>query len=150
MTRFERIVIRASRGRAILRPICNHARPVVEPPLTMPQDPFYGSKPWREARSSQLRRAPHCCICERIGVQRRATEVDHIVPVARGGAPLHPSNLRSLCKTHHSQKTLVLDRPSVKTSRTKLVTTGGDGWPVHVEERYDGNTKIRTRKEDDT
>lgn len=114
----------------------------------MPQDPFYNSKPWREARSAQLRRAPDCCICLLVGVKRRATEVDHITPVVRGGAPFHLSNLRSLCKTHHSQKTMVLDRPSVKTSRTKLVTTGPDGWPIHTEERYDGDTKINTRKED--
>lgn len=118
---------------------------MVEGDPTMPQDPFYGSKPWREARAAQLRREPYCCICAKINIQRRASEVDHIVPVVRGGAPFHPSNLRSMCKTHHSQKTLVLDRPNVKTTRTKLVTTGADGWPAHVEERYDGDKKIRTR-----
>jgi 5-methylcytosine-specific restriction protein A len=34
-----------------------------------------------------------------------ATEVDHIVPVARGGALLDWDNLQSMCHGCHSRKT---------------------------------------------
>lgn len=33
-----------------------------------------------------------------------ANEVDHIVPLARGGAPYDLANLQSLCRTHHAAK----------------------------------------------
>jgi 5-methylcytosine-specific restriction endonuclease McrA len=34
-----------------------------------------------------------------------ATEVDHIVPLRQGGAPLATANVRGLCKPHHSSRT---------------------------------------------
>ena len=34
-----------------------------------------------------------------------AVDVDHIIPMARGGERLDPNNLQPLCKRHHSQKT---------------------------------------------
>jgi 5-methylcytosine-specific restriction protein A len=39
----------------------------------------------------------------RCGSRNRA-QVDHIVPVTRGGTH-HPGNLRVLCKPHHDKKT---------------------------------------------
>lgn len=70
-----------------------------------------------------------------------ATDVDHIIPIEAGGAPLDERNFSGKCKKHHSQKTMALDRPSMKNSRTKLVTTGPDGYPCHTEYRYYDDTK---------
>lgn len=53
---------------------------------------------WRRRRAAILRR-DRFCPCGAV-----ATEVDHLVPKARGGTD-HPSNLRGLCKPCHSAKT---------------------------------------------
>ena len=66
----------------------------------------------RRLRPQQLVREPFCRVCARVypvGDPRsrtRATVVDHIVP-HRGEWSLFvdPSNLQSLCKHHHDQKT---------------------------------------------
>ena len=68
-----------------------------------------------------------------VGFRVKATEVDHIVAMAVGGAPFDQKNLRSLCKSHHSQKTAIIDGLH-RTKAKPLVTTGVDGWPVHIEQ----------------
>lgn len=60
----------------------------------------YG-RAWQKLRTFKLNRQP---MCEANGCWRHASEVDHIVPRARGGIDSY-ENLQSLCKTHHSQKT---------------------------------------------
>jgi 5-methylcytosine-specific restriction endonuclease McrA len=59
---------------------------------------FYRSGGWRAARERQLRMEPTCRICG-----RKATHVDHIVPMAEGGDPF--GALQSLCEEHHRTKT---------------------------------------------
>ena len=54
----------------------------------------------------QMRREP---FCQAPDCQEMADEVDHIVPLARGGARLNPANLQSLCKRCHSKKTVNQD-----------------------------------------
>lgn len=111
----------------------------------MPQNPFYSSKVWRDLRASTLHKSPHCVVCLNIGLKIRATEVDHILAIDAGGAPLNPANVRSLCRKHHSQKTIMLDGQHSADGR-KLVTTGLDGYPVQVEVKgaiYNGNQKTR-------
>jgi len=56
---------------------------------------------WRTLRTRYLREHPDCELC---GSNDRV-QVDHIVPLANGGARLDPNNLQTLCFTHHSQKT---------------------------------------------
>lgn len=101
----------------------------------MPQHPFYSTKVWKEARATQLRLRPYCEICLAIGIKTKAIDVDHRVPINAGGQPLEPSNFSSKCRTHHSQKTRVLDTPG-QPGRDKLVTTGADGFPILVERRH--------------
>jgi 5-methylcytosine-specific restriction protein A len=60
---------------------------------------FYRSPAWTWARSEQLAREPNCFCGE------PATAVDHVVPVAEGGADLDPANLQSLCRRCHGRKT---------------------------------------------
>ena len=66
-------------------------------------DRGYGA-PWRRLRVLQLLREPLCRKCGEEGFVEEATEVDHIIPKARGGRD-DASNLQSLCKPHHSAKT---------------------------------------------
>jgi 5-methylcytosine-specific restriction protein A len=54
---------------------------------------------WSRVRLVQLARAP-LCKCGAVAV-----EVDHVVPLADGGARLELGNLQSLCKPCHTAKT---------------------------------------------
>lgn len=57
---------------------------------------------WRKVRDNKLLANP---FCERADCPRVAAEVDHILPLAEGGDRYEWSNLMSLCKQHHQQKT---------------------------------------------
>lgn len=52
-----------------------------------------GTAAWRKARAKVLAGNPVCDICGRVP----ATTVDHILPLALGGALLDPANLRPAC-----------------------------------------------------
>lgn len=59
---------------------------------------------WRRIRLAHLKRQPLCVECDRAGVAVPATDVDHVLPLRRGGTHA-ASNLQSLCHFHHSSKT---------------------------------------------
>lgn len=59
---------------------------------------------WRRIRLEFLRRHPLCAECGRAGRTVPATDVDHRVPLRRGGTN-DPANLQALCHEHHSRKT---------------------------------------------
>lgn len=59
---------------------------------------------WMETRAKWLRAHPLCCMCEAHGYVTIATELDHITPLADGGAD-DESNYQSLCCEHHKAKT---------------------------------------------
>lgn len=61
---------------------------------------FYSSARWRRFRLWFLRRHPIC-----VGCPAPAEQVDHIEPIAQGGAVLDESNCQSLCASCHSKKT---------------------------------------------
>jgi 5-methylcytosine-specific restriction enzyme A len=63
---------------------------------------FYSTGNWQAIRRRHLARQPLCEGCS--GVVP-ATEVDHIVPIKSGGAKRDPSNLQSLCRPCHQEKT---------------------------------------------
>lgn len=63
----------------------------------------YGAK-WRRLRAYVLRNEPLCRHCKRAP----ATDVDHIVPRAKGGTDAM-TNLQPLCKSCHSRKTATED-----------------------------------------
>lgn len=64
----------------------------------------YGAK-WRKTRASILRRDKGLCQpCLKQGKYTRATEVDHIVEKAVGGAD-SLDNLQAICSTCHKRKT---------------------------------------------
>ena len=65
---------------------------------------FYGSARWRRLRDYFIARHPLCAECLKNGVITPAVIVDHIVPIAEGGAELDESNLQSLCPACHNRK----------------------------------------------
>jgi 5-methylcytosine-specific restriction protein A len=68
---------------------------------------WYSLPVWTERlRPEQLLREPFCAECAKAGKRTPATVVDHVLP-HRGDWALFvdESNLQSLCKYHHDQKT---------------------------------------------
>ncbi len=75
---------------------------------TLPANP--GATPrlrgrqWMERRESWLRLHPLCCDCEAKGRVTAGEEVDHVIPLCKGGAD-DESNYATRCKDHHAAKT---------------------------------------------
>ncbi len=63
----------------------------------------YGRR-WEKVRRMHLRREPLCRACRAEDRLQPAVEVDHIVPLGKGGTGT-TENLQSLCKSCHSKKT---------------------------------------------
>jgi len=61
---------------------------------------------WERIRAEHLELEPWCRFHLELGDRVPATEVDHILARRRGGTDDH-SNLRSLCKPHHSRRTAI-------------------------------------------
>ena len=60
---------------------------------------------WKRVRLVKLQQDPLCVKCNEKGRMTPATEVDHIVPLRKGGTH-KGDNLQSLCKSCHSKKTM--------------------------------------------
>lgn len=84
---------------------------------------------WDRVRRRQLAREPCCRVCTEAGRDTLATQVDHIHPIAAGGAPFDPANLQSLCATHHSFKTMRYDAVGKAWSTWWLRGCFSDGSP---------------------
>jgi 5-methylcytosine-specific restriction protein A len=64
---------------------------------------------------------PLCVACQSKGITREATELDHIVPLFKGGTN-EAENLQGLCTECHKDKTRI--------DMGWRHETGLDGWPV--------------------
>jgi len=60
---------------------------------------------WVAIRARVLSANPLCAHCKRAGIVRAATEVDHVVPLTKGGTDQH-DNLQALCSECHSAKSV--------------------------------------------
>lgn len=70
------------------------------------RDRFYDTQRWRRFRRWFLARHPLCEMdCKTQGRATAATDVDHITPLAQGGAPLDEANCRAGCHSCHSRRT---------------------------------------------
>lgn len=67
---------------------------------------WYRTARWKRLRAQAFAANPLCVECERAGVLREWTDLDHIIP-HKGDAALFwdPTNLQGLCIAHHTMKT---------------------------------------------
>ena len=70
-----------------------------------------------------LNDCPLCIKCTEAGRLKAATEVDHIIPLHKGGTDAH-DNLQSLCHDCHAEKT------AAEQGKRRKPEIGLDGWPV--------------------
>lgn len=64
-----------------------------------------GGRPWRRLREQILQRDAYLCQpCYRTGTLKAAAQVDHIVPLSKGGTD-DPANLQAICLPCHTLKT---------------------------------------------
>lgn len=59
----------------------------------------------QQRRKRMLARFPVCVMCEAEGIYHPTDEIDHVVPLHRGGVD-DETNLQGLCEMHHRLKTL--------------------------------------------
>ena len=62
-------------------------------------------RPYRRVRDRVKQDQSLCPLCEAQGLTVAGEEVDHIVPLSRGGAEQDPANLQHLCVPCHNAKT---------------------------------------------
>ena len=71
---------------------------------------FYNSWTWRKIRKLFIASNPLCKHCEMLDVITKATVVDHVVPINRGGERLKEENFQSLCESCHNKKSATESR----------------------------------------
>jgi hypothetical protein len=70
----------------------------------MAGNPIYNTKQWREVRRLVLEEDGDCHWCRLHGKRTKATQVDHIVELDRGGDPYDRSNLVPSCASCNSSR----------------------------------------------
>src|SRR5450756_2332853 len=86
----------------------NHSKPVTQQEIDRHRhdNKVYGNTTWRRLRRIKLSNNPLCELCLARGVVVQASQIDHIIPVAKQPElRLSLDNLQSLCETCHSKKT---------------------------------------------
>ncbi len=90
-------------------------------------------------RKLQKRRALHfshfplCEHCQAKGRLTVATELDHIIPLDKGGEDNDPANWQGLCSECHKAKT------AKDMGYKQKHQIGEDGWPVGVGNKLSGS-----------
>ena len=62
------------------------------------------NKAWHDLANTILDANPYCINCQKNGLTELATEVDHIIPLFKGGSN-DLDNLQGLCRDCHLDKT---------------------------------------------
>jgi len=81
---------------------------------------FYDTLAWKRARDAHKDIEPLCRHCAAEGRTMLGVEVDHIIPIAEGGAELEDSNLQTLCKPCHTRKTIAEQRHKRRAGYLRL------------------------------
>jgi 5-methylcytosine-specific restriction endonuclease McrA len=95
----------------------------------MPNDAFYRSRQWRQCRAEHLEMHPWCAVCHVLGYLTVGTEVDHVKAKELMADPYDHRGLRTLCKAHHSQKTVSTE--GWHKGKKPFRVTGPDGFPIN-------------------
>jgi 5-methylcytosine-specific restriction endonuclease McrA len=70
----------------------------------MAGNPIYNTKQWKEVRRLVLEEDGECHWCRLHGKRTKATQVDHIIELDRGGDPYDRSNLVPSCASCNSSR----------------------------------------------
>lgn len=94
---------------------------------------------WRKLRKQVLDRNPGCSVP---GCRRVATQVDHIVPLAKGGDPFDLGNLRSICGPCNASKASRVRNglPAADAVPRASARGGASGEVVRIEEHGNART----------
>lgn len=87
------------------------------------EDRHYGRQ-HRALRAQLLAAEPLCRPCKQAGRTTAATIADHVVPLAKGGAPNCMENLQPICADCH------LDKTNADNGKRVRQRFGADGWPL--------------------
>lgn len=94
-------------------------------PLRKPWAHLYKKASWKRLRARHLRDHPLCVACLQDGHVTLATVVDHKIPHKGNLGLFHnPTNLQSLCETHHNG-----DKQR-EENRGYSTAIGFDGFPI--------------------
>lgn len=80
----------------------------------------------QKMRAFFFMQSPLCVACQKVSRVTMATELDHIIPLHKGGTN-EESNLQGLCGDCHAEKT------RIDLGWKERVSIGVDGWPVEVD-----------------
>ena len=83
-------------------------------------------------RARRLSDHPLCRTCQKAGRIVATAEIDHVVPLSRGGAD-DDDNVQGLCAECHRRKTAAEQPP-----RRIGQAVGADGWPTDGTDRPKG------------
>ncbi len=79
----------------------------------------------QKRRHYYFMRHPLCAACSKGGKVSLATELDHIIPLFKGGSD-EPENFQGLCGSCHKDKT------AKDLGRRRRSATGIDGYPIEA------------------
>ena len=93
---------------------------------------FHGRYFWDAARVVVMRRDRYTCRICRERKRARELEVDHVIELAAGGAPLDYANLQTVCRPCHRRKTLQFVRWRAGGARRRRSVRGAadDLWAL--------------------
>jgi 5-methylcytosine-specific restriction protein A len=98
-------------------------------------DAFHSSAKWQRTRAAYLQKHPLCEPCLRLNKVEAAVEVDHIVPVSKGGPPTLAINLQSVCKPCHIAKTAA-EQAGMDWRKHELRGCDEHGMPIDPEHAW--------------
>jgi len=99
----------------------------------------YNTAAWRKLRLAKLASDPLCRPCKARGQYTTANTVDHITPIAAGGAPFPPFNgLMSMCARCHNEKTAANDRKHKKPFARQFKGVDLQGNPIDPSDAWHG------------
>lgn len=85
---------------------------------------WYATKAWFIRRSRQLKHFPFCAKCLVMGMTRKATVVDHVLPHRGDRRAFFHGEVQSLCKACHDS---AKQREEGEGFAREI---GNDGWPT--------------------